>query len=61
MQFSTVDDNLVEGDEVMTFRAVARDSLDVFSDSGDMFPLTVYDDDSECIKWSSWCYEKEAL
>lgn len=44
VQFLPVSDMIVEGNEVFTFRAVARNSLDTFTDNG-TFSLTIYDDD----------------
>ena len=44
--FETVNDMIVEDDEVMSFEATTRNELDVFV-NGTGFSLTVYDDDGK--------------
>ena len=44
VQFTPVQDEIVEGDEVMYFRAVPYNSLDEF-DGSDSFSLSIIDDD----------------
>ena len=46
--FETVNDNIVEGTELFTFQALARNSLDLFAD-GDRISLSVVDDDGKRI------------
>ena len=45
--FETVDDTIVEGTEVFTFQALARNSLDVFTNSSNYVSLSVEDDDGK--------------
>ena len=45
VQFQTVMDTIVEEDEVVTFRAVPRNILEVFYEENDLISLTVFDND----------------
>ena len=45
--FETVDDTIVEGTEVFTFQALARNSLDMFTNSSNYVSLSVEDDDGK--------------
>ena len=45
--FETVNDTIVEGTEVFTFQALARNSLDVFTNSSNYVSLSVEDDDGK--------------
>lgn len=45
IQLETVEDTIVEGDEVIRFQAVTRNTLDVFFEDNDEFSLTVSDND----------------
>ena len=48
--FETVKDTIVEGTEVFTFQALARNSLDVFTNSSNRVSLSVEDDDGKRIE-----------
>ena len=56
--FETVKDTIVEGTEVFTFQALARNSLDVFTNSSNYVSLSVEDDDG---KRTYCCWEIEML
>ena len=43
--FETVNDMIVEDDEVMPFEASLRNKLDAFVNGTNEFSLTIYDDD----------------
>ena len=47
MQFQTVNDDTVEGDEVVTFIALARNSRDVFINAEDFFTVVITNDDGK--------------
>ncbi len=51
VQVQPVDDTIVEGDEVMTFLAVARNPLDVFTNNESRFLFTIHDDDGILKFW----------
>lgn len=48
VQLEIVNDNIVEDDEVLTFRAVARNALGVFYEDNSAISLILYDDDGMC-------------
>ena len=44
-----VQDEIVEGDEIMTFRATALNVLDMFVNEEDSISFTLFDDDGEAM------------
>lgn len=47
VQFLPINDLIVEADEVFTFQAVARNSLDVFTNNESTFSVIIYDEDGK--------------